>query len=84
MNERNAKYWNPSSYVSVDKVFCPYIERMDIKQYNPPKPAKYELLYRSLCHAKVPYTHLTLQYTGKPEVIGENDYYVTGCGEYTK
>ena len=23
-------------------------------------------------------------HAGKPEVIGENDYYVTGCDKYTK
>ena len=55
-----------------------------MKQYNPSEPAKYGLLYRSLCDAKVPYTYSTLPYAGKSEVIGANDYYVTGCDEYTK
>ena len=55
-----------------------------MKQYNPSKPAKYGLLYQSLCDAKVPYTYSTLPYARKPEVIGANDYYVTGCDEYTK
>ena len=51
---------------------------------NPSKPAKYGLLYRSLCDAKVPYTYSTLPYARKPEVIGANDYYVTCCDEYSK
>ena len=37
-----------------------------------------------MCDAKVPYTYSTLPYARKPEVIGANDYYVTGCDEYTK
>ena len=55
-----------------------------MKQYNPSKPAKYGLPYQSLCNTKVPYTHSTLSYPGKPEVIGEYDYYVTVCEVYTK
>ena len=43
-----------------------------------------KISYRSLCDAKVPYMYSTLPYAGKHEVIGANDYYVTGCDEYTK
>ena len=42
------------------------------------------VLYQSLCDAKALYTYSTLPHTGKPEEIGANDYYVTGCDEYTK
>ena len=62
----------------------PYRWRIGMKQYNPSKPEKYGLLYRSLCDAKVPYTYSTLPYAAKPEVIGANDYYVTSFDEYTK
>ena len=41
-------------------------------------------IFQSLCDAKVPYMYSTLPYARKPEVIGANDYYVTGCDEYTK
>ena len=84
MNENNGRCRNPSPYVSVDETLYPYHGRIGMKQYNPSKPAKYGLLYRSLCDAKVPYTYSTLPYAGKSEVIGANDYYVTGCDEYTK
>ena len=84
MNENNRGCRNLSPYVSVDKTLYPYRGRIGMKQYNPSKPAKYGLLYRSLCDAKVPYTYSTLPYAGKPEVIGANYYYVTGCDEYTK
>ena len=51
---------------------------------NPSKPAKYGLLYQSLCDAKALYTYSPLPYAGKPEVIGANNNYVTDCDEYTK
>ena len=84
MNKNNGRCCNSSPYVSVDENLYPYRGSIGMKQYNPSKPAKYRLLYRSLCDAKVPYTYSTLPYAGKPEVIGANDYYVTGCDEYTK
>ena len=84
MNETNRRCHIPSSYVSVDEALYPYRWRIGMKQYTPSKPAKYGLLYRSLCDAKVSYTYSTVPYARKPEVIGANDYYVTGCDEYTK
>ena len=54
MNE-NGRCRNASPYVSVDETLYPYRRRIGMKQYNPSKPAKYGLLYRSLCDAKVPY-----------------------------
>ena len=61
-----------------------YRWRIGMKQYSPSKPAKYGRLYQSLCDAKVPYTYSVLPYAGKSEDISANDYYVTGCDEYTK
>ena len=84
MNKNNGRCRNPSPYVSVGKTLYPYHGRIGIKQYNPSKLAKYGLLYQSLCDAKVPYTYSILPYAGNPEVISANDYYVTGCDEYTK
>ena len=84
MNENNGRCHNPSPYVSVDETLYLYRGRIGMKQYNPSKPPKYGLLYRSLCDPNVPYTYSTVTYAGKPEVIGTNNYYVTGCDEYTK
>ena len=86
MNEKNGRCRNPSPYVSVHETLYPYHRRIGMKQYkyNSSKPVKYGLFYRSLSNAKVPYTYSTLPYTGKPEVIGAKDYYVTSCNEYTK
>ena len=73
-------------YVSMGETLYPYHGRIGMKQYNPSKPANYGLLYPRLCDAKVPYIYIysTQPHDGKPEVIGENDYYTTGCDEYTK
>ena len=81
MSENNGR--NPLPYASVDETLYLYRGRIGMKQYNPSKLEKCGLLYRSLYDAKVLYTYSTL-YAGKPEVIGANDYYVTGCDEYTK
>ena len=50
------------------------------------KPAKYGLLYRSLCDAVVPFTYYTLSYAGKPSETNNeaSKYYITGTDEYTK
>ena len=84
MNENNGRYRNSSPYVSVDETLYPYRGRTGMEQYNPSKTAKYELLCQSLCDGKIPHMYSTLPYARKPEVIGANDYYVTGCDEYTK
>ena len=84
INQSNGRCRNPLPYVSVDETLYPYRGRIDMKQYNPSKPAKYGLLYGSLCDAKVPYMYSTLPYAGKLEVIVANNYYVTSCDEYMK
>ena len=84
MNKNNGRCRNTLPYVGVDETLYTYRGRIGMKQYNPSKPAKYGLLYRSFCDAKVPYTYSTLPYAGNPEVTGANYYYVTGCDEYTK
>ena len=73
MDSRNASMRCPSALLAVDETFYPYRGHIGFKE----KPAKYGLLYRSLCD---------LAYTGKPEVIGENGakFYITGTDEYTK
>ena len=53
---------------------------------TPKKPARYRLLYRSLCDAVVTYTYYTLPYAGKPSEINNetSKYYIAGTDEYTK
>ena len=74
----------PSDLLSLDETLYPFRGRIGIKQYNPNKPAKYGLLYRSISDAKLPYTYNTLPYAGKPNVITQESEYVTSTDNYTK
>ena len=53
MNERNVKCRFPSPLLAVDETLYPYRGAIGFKQYNPKKPAKYGLLYCSLCDSSV-------------------------------
>ena len=70
---------------AVDETLYPYSGRIGFKQYNPSKPAKYELLYCSLCDATVPYTYFSLPYADVLDKENQaTSYYVTGTDEYSK
>ena len=81
-NKNISKFRYPSSYLAVDETLYSYRGRIGFKQYNPSKPVKHGLLYRSLCDATVPYTYFSLPYAGKPEILDKENpatsYYVTG------
>ena len=84
MNIRNAKMRYPSALLAIDETLYPYRGYIGFKQYNPNKPAKYGLLYRSLCDATIPYTYFSLSYAGKPEIL-EGDaakYCIIGTDKY--
>ena len=80
------KDWNPNPSLAIDETLYPYWGHISFKQYNLSKPAKYKLLYSSLCDASVSYTYYRLPDTGKPEKIDgkTNKYHVTGTDNYTK
>ena len=86
MNERNAGITHPSLLLAIDEKLYPYRGDIGFKQYNPNKPAKYGLLYRSLCDSSIPYTYYSLPYTGKPEKVESPGakYYIIGTDEYSK
>ena len=86
MNVGNAKCRYPSPMLSVDESLYPYRGAIAFKQYNPNKPAKYGLLFKSLCDSTTTYTYYTLPYAGKPK-FAEGDaakHYVTGTDAYTQ
>ena len=53
------------------------------KQYNPDKPAKYGLLFKSVYNARFSYTYASAPYGGKPEK-GTGPFYVTGTENHVK
>ena len=77
---------SPSTYLAIDEILYPHRSSIGITQYNPRKPARYRLLYRSLCDAVVTYTYHTLQYARKPSEINNeaSKYYIAGTDEYKK
>ena len=77
---------SPSPYLVINETLYPYRGSIDIKQYNPSKPDKQGLIYRSLCDAVVTYTYYTLPYVGKPSETNNEapKYYISGTDEYTK
>ena len=77
-NENCAKLRIPTEFLSIDETLYPYRGKIQIRQYNPNKPAKYGLLYKSIS------TYFTLPYAGKPEEIIVESVYVTGTDNYTK
>ena len=86
MNERNAKMRYPSPQLAINEILYSYRGFIGFKQYNPSKPAKYGLLYRSLCDSTTTYTYFTLTYAGKSESADgpAAKFYLTGTDEYTK
>ena len=76
-NENFIRTMAPSDYVTIDETFYPMCTQVSFKQYNPNKPAKYGMLFKSVNSACYPYTYQTIVYHGKP--VGEpSTYYVTG------
>ena len=77
------KHVVPSEYLSLDETLYPMRNQIGIKQYNPNKPAKYGLLFKSLNDARYPYTYQSIVYAGKPEK-GDGPFYITGNVNYIK
>ena len=82
INEMFVKLRVPSEHLAIDETLYPYRGRIGFRQYNPNKPAKYGLLFRSLCDSSLQYTYYSLPYGGKPSEPGSK-FYVTGTDNYT-
>ena len=73
----------PPDYLSLDEPLYPTRVQIRFKQYNPDKPAKYGLLFKSINGARYPYTHQSIVYSGKP--AGEpNEFYNAVTINYIK
>ena len=83
INSSFLKLRKPSAHLAIDETLYPQRGRIGFKQYNPSKPAKYGLLFRSLCDSVVQYMYFCLPYAGKPNET-PNEFYVTKTDEYTK
>ena len=86
INEINARMRHTSPLLGIDETLYPYRGHIGFKQYSPNKPAKYGLLYRSLCDSSIPYTYYSLAYADKTEKVEgtAGKFYITGTNEYSK
>jgi len=67
----------PEEYLCIDETLYPTRNKISFKQYNPSKPAKYGLLFKSINAVTYTYTHCMIPYCGKP-TEDETAYYVSG------
>ena len=67
----------PGDCLSLDETLYPMRTQIFFKQFNPSKPAKYGLLFKSVIAARYPYTFILSPYSGKPTEEG-GQYYIQG------
>ena len=67
LNKECSKHITPSEYLSLDETLYPMRNQAAFRQYNPDKPAKYGVLFKSLNDAQHSYTYQSLVYAGKPK-----------------
>ena len=71
-----------SDFLSLDETLYPMRIHVGFKQYNPDKPAKYGMLFKSLNDAWHCYTYRSFVYAGKPKKTPA--FYVSGTENYIK
>ena len=56
----------PGDYLSLDETLYPMRTQISFEQFNPSKPVKYGLLFKSVNAARYHYTFMSSPYSGKP------------------
>ena len=64
--------------LSLDETLYPMHTQISFRQYNPNKPAKYGLLFKSINAAHFSYTFVAAPYCGKPVDEDNSPYYDQG------
>ena len=82
-NDRYMLCLIPGDFLSLDETLYPMRTQIGFKQYNPNKPAKYGLLFKSVNAARYPYNFIATPYCGKPVEEGGN-FYVQGTENVVK
>ena len=73
----------PSAYLSIDETLYPMRHQIALRQFNPKKPHKYGLLFKSLNDARFPYTYKAVPYAGKP-TEGTGLFHLESTLDYVK
>ena len=57
LNDKLSKLVIPSEHLTIDETLYPMRHQINFRQYNPSKPAKYGVLFRSINEARFPFTY---------------------------
>ena len=79
-NDQCSSVLCPDDYISLHETLYPMRTQI---QYNPNKPAKYGLLFKSINAARYPFTFVSAPYAGKPEE-DDGEFYVQGTEPIVK
>ena len=82
-NDNCSRYLTPNTFMSLDETLYPMRHQIVFKEYNPDKPAKYGMLFKSINSAGLLYLHHTVVYASKPQ-IEPSMYYNKGTASYVK
>lgn len=82
-NSNLSKPLMPSEYLSIDETLYPMRHQISFRQFNPKKPHKYGMLFKSLNDARFPYTYKSVPYAGEP-TAGTGPYYIESTIDYVK
>ena len=87
-NENCARIMIPGAYLALDETLYPMRSNISFKQFNPSKPAKYGMLFRSINSCRYSYTFSTSVYAGRPRnYVSDPDmcrFHVRGTEEVVK
>ena len=82
-NKNCGKFLVSDDYLLLDKTLYPTRTQISFKQFNPSKPAKYGMLYKSINACRYLFTFSTAAYSGKPK-SEPTFYYTTGTSQTVK
>ena len=72
-NDNCSTYLTPRKFLFLVETLYSMRHQAAFRQYNPDKPAKYGMLFKSINAAGIPYLYRTVVYAGKP--VGESNKY---------
>ena len=73
-NENCDRALIPDDLLSIDETLHPMRNRVNFKQFNPNKPAKYGVLFKSINSARYTYSFVSAPYCGKPKSEPTEEY----------
>ena len=82
-NKNFEKFLVSDDYLSQDETLYPTRTQISFKQFNPSKPAKFGMLYKSINACCYPFTFSAAVYPGKPKAE-PTSYYTLGTSQTVK